>query len=88
MNGEYGRIGGEEEGDVGYGGMMQPSQQHVAACVKEVKWGLNTRGLRMMATSSAGIPVEDTQEAVVVPHCRRALKFKQFNFFIVCLTNS
>ena len=30
-------------------GMVQPSQQHVAPYVKEVEWGLDMRGLRMMA---------------------------------------
>ena len=46
MKGEYGRIGGkeEEEGNTGYGGMVQPNQQHVAPCVKMVKWGFGTRG--------------------------------------------
>ena len=29
-----------------YGGMVQPSQQHIAPCVKGVEWGL-LRGLRM-----------------------------------------
>jgi len=33
---------------------------------------LTTRGLRMMAAFWAGIPVEVTQEAGVVPRCRRA----------------
>ena len=51
---------------------MQPSQQHVAPCIKGVEWGLGTRGLRMVAAFLAGIPVEVTQEAGVVPRCRRA----------------
>ena len=42
-----------------YGGMVQPSQQHVALCVKGVEWGFGTRGLRMLAFW-AGIPVEVT----------------------------
>ena len=50
----------------------KPSQQHVAPCVKGVKWGLGTRGLRMVAAFMAGIPVEVIQEADVVPRCRRA----------------
>ena len=34
VKGEYGRIRGEqEEGNAGYGGMVQPSQQQVAPCV-------------------------------------------------------
>ena len=51
---------------------MQPSQQHVAPCVKGVESGLSTRGLRMVAAFWTGIPVEVTQETGVVPHCRRA----------------
>ena len=27
--------------------MVQPSQQHVASCVKGVEWGLGTRSLRI-----------------------------------------
>ena len=52
--------------------MVQPSQQHVAPCVKGVEWVLGTRGLRMMAAFLAEIPIEVTQEAGVVPCCRRA----------------
>ena len=64
---------GEKEGNVDYGGMVQPSQQHVARCVKGVEWGLGTRGLRILAAFWAGIPVEVTQEAGVGGHsrCRR-----------------
>ena len=51
---------------------MQPSQQHLASCAKEVEWGLVTRGLRMVAAFWAVIPVEVTQEAGVVPCRRRA----------------
>ena len=32
-----------------YGGMVQPSQQHVAPCVKGVEQGLGTKGLRIVA---------------------------------------
>ena len=53
-------------------GMVQPSQPHVAPCVRAVKWRLGTRGLRMLAAFWAGIKVEVTQEAGVVPPCRRA----------------
>ena len=47
--GEYEGVCGEEEGNVDYGGMMQPSQQHVAPRVKGVEWGLGTRYLRIVA---------------------------------------
>ena len=50
-----------------YGGMVQPSQKHVAPCVKVVEWGFGTRGLRILAAFWAEIPVEVTQEAGVVP---------------------
>ena len=63
---EHGGIGREEEGNADYGGMARPSQQHVAPCVKGVEWGLGTRGLRIVETFWAGIPVEVTQEASVV----------------------
>ena len=53
-------------------GMVQPIQQYVAACVKGVEWGLGTRGLRMGAELWAGITVEVTEEAGVVPRCRTA----------------
>ena len=56
-----------------YGGMVQPSQQHIAPCVKGVEWILGTRGLRMVAAFWVRrFPVEVTQEAGVVPRCRRA----------------
>ena len=71
MKGEYGRVSGEVKGNTDYGGMKQSSQQHVAPCVKGVEWGLGTRGLRMVAPFCAGIPVEVTKEADVVPRCRR-----------------
>ena len=53
---------------------MQTSQKHVAPCVKVVKWGFDTRDLRMVAAFWAGILVEvtHTQEHVVVTRCRRA----------------
>ena len=47
----------EEERNADYGGMVQPSQQHVAPCVKVVEYGFGTRGLRMLAAFWAGIPV-------------------------------
>ena len=40
VKGEYKRIWGEEEGNADYGGMVQPSQQHVAPCVKGVWVGI------------------------------------------------
>ena len=35
---EHGGIRGKEEGNADYGGMVQPSQQHVAPCIKELEW--------------------------------------------------
>ena len=67
MKREYRGVCGEEEGNADYGGMVQPSQQYFAPCVKGVEWGFGTRGYRMVAAFSAGIPVEDTQDAGVVP---------------------
>ena len=52
--------------------MVQPSQQHVAPCVRGVEWGLDMKVLRMVAAFWACIPVEVTQEAGVVPRCKRA----------------
>ena len=54
--------------------MVQPSQQHVAPCIRGVECGrgLGRRGLRMVAAFWAGIPVEVTQEAGVVPRRKRA----------------
>ena len=49
VKGKYGRIWWEEERNADYGGMVQPSQQHVASCVKMVEWGLGTRGLIIVA---------------------------------------
>jgi len=37
VKGEYGGVCGEEEGNADYGGMVQPSQQHVAPFVKGVE---------------------------------------------------
>ena len=68
---KHGGITEEEEND-DYGGMAQPSQQHVAPYVKGVEWGLGTRGLTMAAVLWAGIPAEVTQVARVVLRCRRA----------------
>ena len=52
--------------------MVQPSQQHVAPCVKGAEWVLGTRGLGLMAAFLVGIPIEVTKEVGVVPRCRRA----------------
>ena len=49
VEGKYGRITGKEEGNADYRGMVQPSQKHVAPCVKGIEWGLGTRGLRIVA---------------------------------------
>ena len=38
VEGEYGGVCGEEEGNADYGGMVQPSQQHAAPYIKGVKW--------------------------------------------------
>ena len=65
MKGEYEGISGEEEENTHYGGMVQPSQQHGALCVKGVKLGLNRRGWRMVAAFWAGIQVEVTKETGV-----------------------
>ena len=54
VKGEHGRILGKEEGNADYGGIVQ---QYVSPCVKLFKWGLGTRGLRMLAAFWAGIPV-------------------------------
>ena len=54
LQGEYGRLWEEEENFVN-GGILQPSQQHVAPrekvqhCFFSHEWGLGTRGLRMVA---------------------------------------
>ena len=53
-----------------YGGILQPIQQLVAQCVKEVEWGFGRRGLRMVVEFCAGIPVEVTQKANVGSRCR------------------
>ena len=60
---EHWEIWGEEEGIADYGGMVQPSQHHVAPYVKQIEWGLGTKALRMVAAFWAGFPVEVTQEA-------------------------
>ena len=60
LKGEYGRVCGEEEGNADYGGMAQPSQQHVEPCVKAVESRLGTTGLRIVAAFWAGIPVQVT----------------------------
>ena len=64
---ECGIISVEEERSVDYRGMVQPSEQHFAPCVKVVELGLGTSGLKILAAFWAGIPVEVTQEAGVVP---------------------
>ena len=61
----------EVNADYRYRGMMQPSQRQTASCVKGVEWGFGTRCLRMVAAFWAGISVEVTHEAGVVPRCRR-----------------
>ena len=53
---KHGGITEEEEND-DYGGMAQPSQQHVVPCVKG---RLGRGGLRITAVFRAGIPVSST----------------------------
>ena len=56
-----------DERNSDYGRMVQLSQQHVAPCVRGVERGFGTRGLRMVAAFWADIPVENTQDAGIVP---------------------
>ena len=69
----YGGIWREEEENADYGGIVQPSQQHTALCVKVVEWELGSKFLRMVAsfwTSSqffSALTLEVTQEVDVVP---------------------
>ena len=48
-------MGEYEERYADNGGMVQPSLQHVASCVKGVEWRLGTRGLRLVAAFSDGV---------------------------------
>jgi len=52
------RCGSKEEFEGRRRGMVQPSQQHVAPCVKGAEWVLGTRGLGLMAAVLVGIPVD------------------------------
>ena len=72
VKGEYERIfrGGGRECWLRRNGATQSAT--CASCVKEVKWGFGSKGLRIVAAFWAGIPVEVTQEAGIVPSCRRA----------------
>ena len=69
MKGEYGRMSGWKREMVTTGEW----QQHVASFVKGFECGLGTIGLRMLASFWAGIPVDVTREAGVVPRCRRSV---------------
>ena len=66
-------IWGEKEGNADYGGMVQPSQKHVAQSEQGVEWEFGKRGLRMLAAFWSGIPVSSaetvkvTQEVSIVP---------------------
>ena len=60
-----------EEGNANYRRMVQLSQQHVAPCLKRVEWGLGTKGLRMVVAFWAGIPIEVSLEAGVIPRYER-----------------
>ena len=53
-------------------GMVQPSHQHVASCVKVVERGLGMTSLRMVAAFWAGISAQVTEEVGVVPRYRYA----------------
>ena len=41
-----GKKKGEEEGNADYGGIVHPSQQHVAPYVEGVEWRLSSKGFR------------------------------------------
>ena len=56
VKGEYGGVCWEEERNADYGGMVQPSQQHVAPYVKVVEWGFGTRGERIFAAFLKRMP--------------------------------
>ena len=43
-----------------YGGMVRPSQQHVALCLQGVEWGLDTKDLRIVAAFWAALTVSST----------------------------
>jgi len=60
-------------GNADYGEMVQPSQQHVAPCVKRDLVGIGHERFENSVSVWACIPVGVTQEAGgVVPPCRRA----------------
>jgi len=56
VKGEYGGILGEGEENSDYGGMVKPSQQHVAPCVKGVEWGRGYIGGQRSPTLPSGHP--------------------------------
>ena len=66
VKGEYGRVVEEVEGNADYGVMVQPSQQHIASCMKGIELGLGARDLRIGIVLDRH-PVEVTQDAGVVP---------------------
>ena len=35
-----------DKGNADHRGIVQPSQQHIASCVKVVEWGFGTRGVK------------------------------------------
>ena len=58
MKGAYGGMGWEEEGDADYGEWCNPVSNMSHHMKKGVKWGLGTRGLRIVAAFWTGIPVK------------------------------
>ena len=65
LKGGYGGIWRKEEGNADYGGMVRPSQQHVAPYVKRGWVRIRHKLFICFATFWTGIPLEVTQEAGV-----------------------
>ena len=65
VKGEYGGIWEEEEGNSDYWGMVQPSQQHVAPCVKGIGHDRFENGGRVLGRHLG-------RGYTVVPRCWRA----------------
>ena len=53
---EYGGVSREEEGNADYVGMVQPSQQHVAPCIKVVEWEFGMRAPRLFGSHIGWAP--------------------------------
>ena len=71
----------EFEGSADCRGMVKPSQQHVAPCLKVVEWELGTRGLRLLLLFLTNF---DLISLVHVTLSKKALQ----NFFTLCLQYS